>query len=212
LTTAVIIQARMGSKRLPGKVMMDIHGKPMLQHVIERCQKIKNADKVIVVFPAEQSSKALYEVAMTCGAYWLYGSEDNVLSRYYDAAVREDAEVIVRVTADCPLIDPSVCDRVIALRRGENAEYASNCHPRSFPKGLDCEVFTFRALKDAWTKATDPYDLEHVTPYIIRNNPRVNLASGQFGVGDINWSVDTLEDLERVRSIYAAMEQLEQIA
>ena len=186
--------------------MMDICGKPMLRHVIERAQQIKLADKVVCAFPAEHASKPLYDLAIECGAYWTYGPEKNVLARYYEAAVRYEADVIVRITADCPLIQPEVCDRVIKLRASEHAEYASNVHPRSWPKGLDCEVFTFRALREAWLKATDDYDLEHVTPYIIRNNPRVNLPSGIFGHSDINWSVDTLEDLERVRTIYSQME------
>lgn len=187
---------------------MDIGGKPMLRHVIERCQRIKLADKIMCAFPSEAASKSLFNVALECGADWFYGSEKNVLSRYYDAAVNCSADVVVRITADCPLIDPTVCDRVIALRRNEGAEYASNVHPRSWPKGLDCEVFTFRALREAWLKAKDEYDLEHVTPYIIRNNPRVNLPSGLFDQSEINWSVDTLEDLERVRAIYAQMEDI----
>lgn len=207
MNTVVIIQARMGSTRLRGKMMMEIGGKPMIQHVIENCQKIKNADLVICALPQLDSSKPLSSMAFSLGLSVYYGAELNVLQRYYDAACCYSADVIVRVTGDCPLIDPEICEKVIELRRSENAEYASNVHPRSFPKGLDCEVFTFNALQQAHLNATDPYDLEHVTPYIIRNYPRVNLASGEFGIDHINWSVDTLDDLERVRSIYAERQE-----
>jgi spore coat polysaccharide biosynthesis protein SpsF len=188
--------------------MMEISGKPMLQHVIERCQKIKRADAVVCTFPAEAASKPLYSLAAHMGITAFYGPENNVLGRYHNAASAMGAEVIVRITADCPLIDPEICDKVIALRASEFADYASNCWPRSFPKGLDCEVFTFNALRRAYLNAVDPYDIEHVTPYIIKNmSERVNLASGKFNVSDLNWSVDTLEDLERVRAIFAAMEK-----
>lgn len=208
MTTVVIIQARMGSKRLLGKSMMDICGKPMLQHVIERCLRIKRADHVVCTFPADPASKPMFSLAAHLGITAFYGPENNVLGRYYNAAAAMNAEVIVRITADCPLIDPEICDKVIELRARELAEYASNVHPRSFPKGLDCEAFTYGALQNAAIKATDDYDLEHVTPYIIRNfNRRINLASGQFGASKLNWSVDTIEDLERVRAIYTTMEQ-----
>lgn len=208
MTTAVIIQARMGSKRLPGKVMMDIAGKPMLERVIERCKQIKRADLVVCTFPAQLESKPMLDLASRLDVTCYYGPEDNVLARYHYAASRIGAEVIVRITADCPLIDPEVCDKVIALRASEHADYASNCWPRSFPKGLDCEVFTFNALRNAYLKAKEPYDLEHVTPYIIKHQSnRVNLASGKFNVSEVNWSVDTLEDLERVRAIYENMEK-----
>lgn len=207
MKTVVIIQARMGSKRLPGKVMMDIHGKPMLARVIERCQMIVGVDQVACTFPAEAASKSIFEVAQEYGVACFYGNESDVLGRYFMAAVRMQADIIVRITADCPLIDPLICARVIELRVREHAEYASNCHPRSFQKGLDCEVFTYEALHKAHAGTFDDYDREHVTPYIVRNNARVNLPSGLFDVADINWSVDTLEDLERVRSIYGNMEK-----
>lgn len=204
IRTAVIVQARMTSSRLPGKMMMPIAGRPLLAHVLERVKKIKQADIVILAVPASDISTPLRDVASSFNVVTFTGSEHDVLDRYYMAAKAHDPTVIVRITGDCPLIDPEVCDEVISLRRRHHAEYASNVHPRSFPKGLDCEVFTRLALNRAKQAATDGHDKEHVTPWIIRNYPKLNLPSGKFNLAKLNWCVDTQEDLERVNGMIEA--------
>ena len=204
VTTVAIIQARMTSTRLPGKVMMELGGKPVIQHVIERAQRIKGVDKVILAVPSQLKSIPMAMLSNSLGVPAFTGSEDDVLSRYYLAANTYDADVVVRITGDCPLIDPEICSQVVALRRYEVVDYASNVHPRSFPQGLDCECFTFAALARAFVNATETYDREHVTPFIIRHARRTNLASGRFDLSRHRWTLDTIEDLERLRAIFAA--------
>lgn len=203
MKTVVIIQARMTSKRLPGKMMMPLGSQPVLEHVIERCKRIKLADDVVCAFPVSNDSRPMISCARSLGVTSYVGSEKDVLKRFRDAAVEFKADIVVRITGDCPLIDPAVVDEVIALRKYENAHYASNVWPRSYPKGLDCEVFTINKLIAADQEAKDEYDREHVTPWIVRHTPRVNLASGRFDLARFNWSLDTQADLRRLQAIFA---------
>jgi spore coat polysaccharide biosynthesis protein SpsF len=204
--TVVVIQARMGSTRLPGKVMMDVAGEPLIARVIRRCAKIPGIDRLVCAIPDGAENDGLAERAQYSGAHVVRGSESDVLARFRKAAFRWEADIVVRVTADCPLIDPEVCGQVIALRKREGSAYASNVWPRSYPQGLDCEAFTFSALDRANREATEPYDREHVTPWIVRNSERVNLASGRFDLARMRWTVDYPEDLEFVRAVYAVRE------
>lgn len=206
MTTAVIIQARMGSTRLPGKVMMGLRGKTVIARVIERCAKIPGIDALWCAVPEGEANTALAREARRRGAAVFCGSESNVLSRYYRTAKAARADVIVRITADCPLIDPDICAKVIALRRSEAADYASNVWPRSFPQGLDCEVFTFAALERAHAGATAAADREHVTPFIARSGRRVNLPSGRFDLSNKRWTLDYPEDLAFFRAIWSVRE------
>lgn len=199
MKTVAIIQARMTSTRFPGKVMAVLGDRPILAHVIERALRIRNCDEVVVASPASHESKLLFDLATKLGVPFVYGSENDVLGRYFVAAEKHEADVIARITADCPLIDPEVCAQIIELRRRENADYASNVHPRSYPKGLDCEVFTFEKLRRANQNATEDYDREHVTPWIIRNSARVNYPSGIFNISELRWTVDYEEDLVFLR-------------
>lgn len=201
--TVAIVQARMTSNRLPGKSMMMLGDKPTLQRVLERAQRIRNIDGIILAVPDTKASAPMIELAHRMRIGTFLGSELDVLSRYHAAAVSASAAVILRITADCPLLDPYICDQVIELRKGAQADYASNCHPRSFPQGLDCECFTFEALKKAHHFANDPYEREHVTPYIIRNSQRLNLASGRFDLAEMNWCLDTREDLKFLKKVFA---------
>lgn len=201
MRTVIIIQARMGSTRLPGKVMEDIAGKPVLAHVIERCKAAKNANDVVVAVPKELASLPLTEVARKSKVNFFLGDERNVLDRYYGAAVSFSAHVIVRVTADCPLLDPQVVDNVIQLLNHRKADYASNVHPRSFPKGLDVEAFTMEALIAARLGAREGDDTEHVTPWIIRHKRRACVASGNAQLAEYRWTLDYPEDLEFLRAV-----------
>ena len=197
-----IIQARMGSTRLPGKVMMDIGGKPMLQRVIERVQRAKTIDKVAVAVPAADQEAMGPAVGATCVAFW-FGPEDDVLERYRIAAEKEDADVIVRITADCPLIDPGVIDEVVGEFFSAKRDYASNTLVRTYPRGLDVEVFTSALLERAAEEARDPHQREHVTPW-MRNGETFSVELGGTD-GTVNWSVNTQEDLDRVRKIYGIL-------
>lgn len=202
VNTVAIIQARMTSSRLPGKSMIDIAGKPTLQHVIERVKRMKMIDGIVCALPDGEISKTMMELANSMGVGIVLGSEHNVLERYYFAARRVDASFIVRITADCPLLDPAVADRVVQLRKFKSAEYASNVWPRSFPKGLDVECFTYSTLKRAHQMAETAEEREHVTLWMTKNAARTNLASGRWDLADRRWTLDTPEDLEFIRSVF----------
>ena len=206
MTTAVIVQARVGSQRLPGKVLQDLAGRTVLHHVLERCRVIPGADIVVCAVPDEAASAPLEAIALECGATVFRGSEADVLERYVGAARAVDADIVMRVTSDCPLIDPSICGEVLALRAESDVDYAANNMPRTFPHGLDCEAFTRDALEEAGAKATERYDREHVTPFIRRapSRERANLASGDPLLAQHRWTLDFPEDLAFFRAVYAA--------
>ena len=207
MTTAVIVQARMGSNRLPGKVMQDLAGRTVLQHVLERCRAIPGADIVVCAVPDEPASAPLEAVAAECGSMVFSGSEQDVLARYLGAARMVRAKIVMRVTSDCPLIEPAVCGEVLALRQSEGADYASNNMPRSFPHGLDCEVFTAAGLVEADRSAVDGYDREHVTPWLRRapHLKHANFSSGDAQLSAHRWTLDYPEDLAFFRGVFAAL-------
>lgn len=208
MRTIVIVQARMTSSRLPGKMMMDLCGKPVLQHVLERAKGIPGKDAIVLTVPNAEQSSQMIKLANSMGIAAHVGSEFDVLERFHGAAVQANADIVVRVTGDCPMLDREVCGRVISLRQYKNSGYASNVLPRSFPKGLDCECFTMEQLARANKKATDTYDREHVTPFIIRANDgnRTNLASGRFDLARMRWTLDTIKDLKFMREVFSHAE------
>jgi len=201
--TVVIIQARVTSTRLPAKVLQMLGDQPVLAHVIDRAKMIEGASSVWCAFPDDMNAVKLQRIALEKDVASYLGSEKDVLERYARCAEHAQADVVVRITADCPLIDPKVCADVIKLRDREFAPYASNVWPRSFPHGLDCEVFTMDVLAKAHKEATDEYDREHVTPWIIRNSRRVNLPSGYFNLARHRWTIDYIEDLSFMQRLFA---------
>jgi spore coat polysaccharide biosynthesis protein SpsF len=207
LTTAVIVQARLGSSRLPGKIVLDLAGKPVLQHVLERCARIAGSDALVCAIADEKESGQLADAARRWGAQVFVGPERDVLARYRDASRMAKADVIVRVTSDCPLIDPAICARVIALRAETGAGYASNIAPRSYPKGLDCEVFTAAVLERAAAATSDPFDREHVTQWMQRSPDvaKANLSSGDASLADHRWTLDYPDDLEFLRRVLSLL-------
>lgn len=203
LHTAIVVQARMGSSRLPGKVMMDLGERTVLAEVLERCKTIPGAQTVVCAVPAEAASAPIAAVAHAVGAIVVEGSETDVLQRYATAARAVEADVIMRVTSDCPLIDPYVCGQVLELRNRTSADYAANNLVRSFPHGLDCEAFTAQALYRAEISARDAYAREHVTPWLrqVPDLRRANLACAEPGRAAERWTLDYPEDLDFVRAV-----------
>jgi spore coat polysaccharide biosynthesis protein SpsF len=200
---AVIVQARMGSKRFPGKVMADLLGKPVLYHVLFRCLEIESADVVVLAVPDEPESDPLHDVADLLGVQVVRGSETDVLGRYLKAARWVGACQIMRVTADCPLIDPHVCSAVLDIVKRGQCDYASNVMPRTFEKGLDCEAFTRWALEVSARDCADEYVREHVTPYMQTFDifKRLNIESGDPSRATANLCIDYEHDLDHVRFV-----------
>lgn len=203
---AAIIQARMTSTRLPGKVLMDIAGNPMIWHLLERLKRSKRLDEIILAIPDTKASDKLEEFARGHGVSYFRGSEDDVLSRYYGAAKKFRADVIVRITSDCPLIDPAVVDEIIERHLASGADYTSNVLERTYPRGLDTEVFNFNALERAFRRAKEPYRREHVTPFIWEQPKIFKLESVKAGKKmnrpEFRLTVDAMQDLELARAIY----------
>jgi len=172
IKTILITQARTGSTRLPGKVLKEIEGKSLLQIHLNRLGKCKNVSKIIVATTTNEEDSIIYDKAIAWGFNASRGSESDVLDRFYQAVKDKDADWIVRVTSDCPLIDPELVDQVVAFAQLKNVDYVSNGFENQYPDGQDVEVFKFSALKKAWNEAKLNSDREHVTPY-IRNNSDV---------------------------------------
>lgn len=209
--TAVIIQARMASTRLPGKVLLDLGGRSILHWVVSRCQAIKSADVVCCATSEDRSCDPIESEARRLGAVVFRGSETDVLQRYAEAARMLKADVILRVTSDCPLIDPEICDAVLRFRLQQDAEYACNNMPPSFPHGLDCEAFTYQLLDRADRHADTLHEREHVTPW-MRNSAgasRANLQCPDADYLDQRWTLDYPEDLAFLRGLYRCAPQLE---
>lgn len=194
----VIIQARMTSTRLPGKMLMNVGGRPALDWVVSRASAIPGIDQVIVASPDtienDPIAKWCDEHAIPC----FRGSETDVLSRFFHAAQKYQGHTIMRLTGDCPFLDPFVCGQILALHKKSKAAYTSNIAPRQWPDGLDCEVFSFETLKHAHERATRLFDREHVTPYIRRNRfifPSSFLSCPYAGLEKERWTLDTQNDL-----------------
>ncbi len=204
LNIVAIIQARMGSRRLPGKVMMDVAGKPLLIHVITRAQSIRGIDRVVLATTVCEQDQQLVRTATECGIETFTGSELDVLDRYFQAAVKFSAGAVVRITADCPLLDPFVSSAVVEAFRTGDYDYVSNVHPPTFPDGLDTEVLSFEALERTWKEASLPADREHVTPFIRRHseNFKVSNVVNDRDWSHLRWTVDESADLRFVRAVY----------
>ena len=202
-----LIQARMGSTRLPGKVLKTIGTRPVIEHVIRRAEAATLVDDVYVVTSIEKNNLPLIHFVSGLGVALYVGSEDDVLDRYWQAARLTRADHFVRITADCPVMDPVMIDRVIALHLERGNDYTSNIAPPSWPDGLDVEVVTRDALRRCWSEATARHDREHVTPYIRANSRFFTLGnlSSQKDLSSFRWTLDQTEDYEFLDSIYAEL-------
>ena len=198
-----IIQARISSTRLPGKVLKKIEGKTVLEHVINRVRAAKNLDDVIIATTVKKKDLKIVQLCAKLGVSVFCGSENDVLDRYYQTARLFKADHIVRITSDCPLIDPMVINEVIKLYFREKADYASNTMPETFPDGLDAEVFSFKTLKIAWGNAELPSEREHVTPYIRKNSNIFKIVNLKCDINLKNkrWTIDEPEDFSFIKII-----------
>jgi spore coat polysaccharide biosynthesis protein SpsF len=207
----VIIQARMSSTRLPGKVLKDIAGKPMLAWVVERARRAHTVSEVVIATTVEPSDDPIVSFCAQMGYACTRGSLEDVLDRYYQAARAYHADVVVRVTADCPLIDPAEIDHVVREYQRSGVDFAANRLPppfgRTYPIGLDTEVCSFAALERAWREAKEPYQREHVMPYLYEQPGRFKVLRVDHDpdYGDLRWTVDTPQDLDLVRAIFERM-------
>jgi spore coat polysaccharide biosynthesis protein SpsF len=218
-----IIQGRMSSSRLPGKILADISGQPMLTRVFTRTSRAQTLDEVIFATTTDASDDPVAEYCDFSGIPFTRGSLFDVLDRYYQAALQAKADVIVRITADCPVIDPVLIDDVVNALLEDDYDFACNRLPppwsRTYPIGLDVEACTFQALKKAWKEAKEPQHREHAMPYFYEGvkltrqsrtletgvSPRgfkVALLHHTTDFGDYRWTVDTPEDLEFMREVY----------
>lgn len=202
-----ILQARVSSSRLPGKVLKDILGAPMLLRQIERVKRAEKIDKLVIATSTESSDNPLENLCSENGMSCFRGSLNDVLDRFYKAALPFKPEHVVRLTGDCPLADPVLIDRLIQYHLDGRFDYSSNCVEPTWPDGLDAEIFRFSCLEEAWCEATLSSQREHVTPFIRQQEERYRIGSIKNGVNlsMLRWTVDEPEDFELVTQIYASL-------
>jgi spore coat polysaccharide biosynthesis protein SpsF len=205
-----VVQARMGSTRFPGKVLRDLGGRPMLAQVVRRLRRCESLDEIVIATSVAAGDDAIAEAGASEGVMVVRGSEMDVLSRMLAAARATDADVVVRVTSDCPLIDPRVTDRVIdaLLADVSHADYASNVQRRTFPRGLDVEAMFLDTLMRLDRLARTPSDREHVTTALRSGRPDLFLSvsvESAHDDSDLRWTVDEERDLELVSNLYDAL-------
>lgn len=203
MRTVCIIQARMGSYRLPGKSMMHLAGKPCVQRVVERVRMADKVDEVVVATSSLEQDDVIAHLCETNG-YSLYrGSETDVLARYYEAAVHFGGDRVMRVTGDCPLIDPGVLNALVSLHEANPGAFVSNNLERSFPLGLDAEVFSILLLEQATKQTGENYDHEHVSQWMRALPGHVNLRA-PVNLSNLRLTLDTRDDLTLIRAIFRA--------
>jgi spore coat polysaccharide biosynthesis protein SpsF len=204
-----IIQARMGSSRLPGKVLKDILGKPMLWHVVNRLSKSATVKKIVIATTDKEADRGIIEAAQKLGVAYYAGSEDDVLDRYYRAAKEFHIDPIVRITADCPLIDPKIVDTVVRYYCDNNRkfDYVSNAVPATYPDGLDTEIFSFSALERAWKEAARKSEREYPTTHFWNNKDKFRLGNvvNKEDLSYMRWTVDGEKDFQFVQEIYMGL-------
>lgn len=207
MRVVAIVQARTGSTRLPGKVLQDLAGRTMLARVVQRTERAALVDDVVVATTTSRQDDPVVAECRRLGVSCFRGSEQDVLDRYFLASEFSRAELVVRVTSDCPLIDPGLIDRVVAAFLRELPDYASNFLERSYPRGLDNEVFTLEGLARAWCEATRPYQRVHVTPYFYENPGLYRLLAVKHDrdLSAGRWTVDTPDDMKFARAVYERM-------
>lgn len=203
------IEARMGSSRLPGKVLLDLGGQPMLARMVERLKRCQTLDHIVIATTDRDGDAPIVSLAEQIGVGHFRGSEDDVLARVLGAARAHGAEVIVELTGDCPLMDPAVVDRCVNDYLAGGADYVANVLAREYPRGMDVQVFATEILADVARRTDDPTDHEHVSLYIYRHPELYRLrnvpASAAERGGDLEITLDTPEDRDLIRAIWDAL-------
>ncbi|MEO6777441.1 MAG: glycosyltransferase family protein [Kofleriaceae bacterium] len=207
MKTVAIVQARLGSSRLPGKVLQDLAGDTMLARVVARLRAARTIDDIVIATTMNESDDPVVREAARLGVQTWRGSEHNVLARYIGAARKYYAGAVVRVTSDCPLLDPETVDRVVTSLRAATLDYSSNTHVRSYPRGLDVEAFYLETLETIFRSATSAAAKEHVTAYVMEQPSEfaIHQVTAATDDSDLRWTVDTAEDLALVRTLFGEL-------
>jgi len=203
----VLIQAKTGSRRLPKKVLAEIEGKQMIWHVINRVKKIKSIQQIALITTKKKNDRILLDLAQKNDIIGFSGEELDVLDRHYQCAKKVNADPIIRITSDCPLIDPYLVEEILQFFLKNNYDYVSNVMPPTYPDGLDTEIFTFKTLEKAANEAKLISEREHVTTYISKNPNKFKLYNykNNEDLSHLRWTVDRDVDLEFVKQIYSKM-------
>jgi len=203
----VMIQARLDSKRLPLKVLSRIEKKSMIWHVINRAKKIKKVEQIILITTRRKIDKPLVQIAKKSKILHFEGNTNDVLDRHYQCALKYNADPIIRITADCPLIDPELISQMLSFYLKHNYDYVANNIKPTYPDGLDCQIASFKALKVEWEKAQWKSEREHVMRYICNHPKKFKIFNykNKINLSKYRWSVDEINDLKFVRKIYLSM-------
>lgn len=201
---AAIVQARMGSTRLPGKAMKVLRGKPMLWHICDRLKYSRKITKIIIATTFKEDDKVIVNFSKEMETDAFCGSSEDVLDRYYQSAKFFNVEHIVRITADCPLIDPVIVDEIVDCYQAKDSDYVSNTINPSYPDGLDTEIFSFKTLERAWGEAEKPSEREHVTPYICNHPEIFNIYNytNDADYSHMRWVLDEEADYKFIAEVY----------
>mgnify|MGYP006089232569 FL=1 len=203
----VMIQARTGSSRLFGKVLSQIENKPMIWHVINRVKKIESVQQIALITTKEESDQVLLDIAKNEDIIGFTGDTTNVLNRHYQCALKISADPIIRITSDCPIIDPYLVEEMLQFFLTHNYDYVSNIHPATYPDGLDVEIFSFQTLEKTFLDAKLNSEKEHVTPYMEKHPELFNIFNFENNedLSHIRLTVDQKEDLELIQNLYSVM-------
>ena len=208
---SIIVEARMGSSRLTGKVMKKILNKPVLELLIDRLKQVKLVNKIIIATTKNQNDRKIVNLAKKKKVKFFCGSEDNVMQRVKNAAIKHKSKIIISITGDCPLIDPRIIDQAINLYKFNNVDYVSNCHVRSYPDGMDVQVYSLKTLKKSYKLTKSKLDREHVTLH-IRKNPKLFktihfLSSNEEYWPDLGLTIDEEKDFVLIKKIYSRLKK-----
>lgn len=210
MKVGIIVQARMNSTRLPGKVMMLVNEKdPVIKSVITQLQFSKLSEKIVIATTTLSEDDKIKEFLEKINIDCFRGSSEDCLDRYYQCAKRHSFSIIVRITCDNPLIDPNIVDASIEKFKSNSWDYVSNCHPRTFPQGTEVEVFSFQALEKAWNEARKSSEREHVTPYFYNNPSKFKIynLNHSENLSHLRWTIDRINDLKMVQAIYSKVKK-----
>jgi len=213
MNIVAIIQARTNSTRFPNKVFANLVGKPLIWHVVNRLSFCKKIDNIVLATTTNPKDDDLEFWALDNHVNYFRGSEENVLSRYYYAAVKSNADVIVRITADDPFKDPVIIDKVISMVINDSLDFGFNNSPATFPEGLDVEVFTFESLERAFNQSRSEYEQEHVTQFMYRNSSMFKMKNftHKSDLSHFRWTIDTAADFEMVKRVYESLYKEERV-